>query len=515
MSTINIKRPILLSTVFLTGAFVLIIEVVAIRILAPYFGNTIFNYSSVITVILAALSVGYYTGGKVADKKPDFKLFYEIILCGGLGILLMQVVSENFLEGISRHFSLMIGPLVLAMMLFFIPAFLLGTLSPFAIKLLKVYVPDEGVGSISGKVFFWSTAGSILGSLAAGFVLIPRIGIDRIVVSVGIATTLLGLVAVVFLKEKKRVIIPALIVAALLSITTIDRLDNKKPHILYERDGTYEKLSIRRLQTPGGEIKIILLFQDLSPAGWMYENSDTHVVKYTQYYSLYKIFNPDAKDILAIGGGGYVVPKSYYNEIPDSTIDVAEIEPKLFDLGKKYFRVPTNDRLRNHIEDGRRFLHDSKKKYDVIYSDAYFSFATIPPHLVTKEFFELAKSKLNDKGIFIGNFYGDLTKRPKSLIYSVMKTFKSVFDNSYFFAVKSPTLNDMQNIMFVGYNSDKHIDIKDLDLGKYNDDLISSLPYKLIDTSDIDFSKYPLFTDNYSPAEYFTAISLRYLPKFR
>ena len=104
----------------------------------------------------------------------------------------------------------MSGPLVSALVLFFLPAFLLGTLSPFAIKLLKMYVPEEGVGSVSGEVFFWSTAGSIVGSLAAGFILIPRLGIDRIVISVGIAISLLGLVALILTKAKRRMVVSAI-----------------------------------------------------------------------------------------------------------------------------------------------------------------------------------------------------------------------------------------------------------------------------------------------------------------
>jgi spermidine synthase len=420
----------------------------------------------------------------------------------------------HYLETISAHFSLVSGPLASALILFFLPAFLLGMLSPFAIKLLTVHVPDEGVGSISGKVFFWSTVGSILGSLLAAFVLIPRLGIDRIVVSVGMAITLLGLSALIILKTKKKFVIPAIVLATLLSSLTVAQLFEKDLRALYKRDGVYEEVAIYITESMGfPQGKFLMLKQDLSPSGWMYLDSDEHVADYTKYYVLYKIFTPKAKDILAIGGGGYAVPKAYYKDIPDAIIDVVEIEPSLFDLAKKYFRVPTSDRLRNHVADGRRFLKDSEKKYDVIFGDAYYSLACVPPHLTTKEFFELTKSQLKDDGIFIGNFYGDLTTRSNSLMHILMKTFNSVFDNSYYFATTSPAIRIFQNIIFVGYNSDQRIDFKNLDLKKYNNALISSLPRKLINVSEIDFSVYPLFTDNYSPTEYFTAAGLRFLPK--
>ena len=184
-------RFCLLSTVTLTGMAVLIIEITATRILAPHFGNSIFTFSSVISTILAALAIGYYLGGRLADRKPSDSLFFAIIALAGFGVLLLQLLNQWLLPRIAQRLSMIDGPLLVSLLLFLLPALLLGMLSPFAIKLLHRR-DGGGVGGASGLVFFWSTLGSIAGSLGAGFWLIPGFGVSRIVISVGAGLILLG-----------------------------------------------------------------------------------------------------------------------------------------------------------------------------------------------------------------------------------------------------------------------------------------------------------------------------------
>ena len=236
----------------------------------------------------------------------------------------------------------------------------------------------------------------------------------------------------------------------------------------------------------------------------MFLESDELVFDYTKYYSLYKILKPDLKEALFIGGGAYSMPKALLAETTDTKIDVSEIEPSLFDLGKKYFRVPDNPRLKNYLEDGRRFLHDSNKKYDLIFSDVYFSFYSVPSHFTTKEFFEIAKNKLSDDGIFLGNFIGSLSRAGDSLLFSEIKTFQTVFPNSYFFAVRSPSIAEAQNIIFLGWNSDKKIDFNNPLIKEFPNEIIKNLSAKNIDISRFELLKYKELTDNHSPTDYLT-----------
>ncbi len=505
-----VKQNLLPISVFITGACVLIIEIVAVRVLSPHFGNTIFTVSSVISVILAALSVGYYAGGKFADKHPTMRWFFGIILVSGLVVVVIHFLGILLLPILSLSFSLVSGPLISSALLFLVPAILLGTLSPYAIKLQSIQEPGQGVGSVSGKIFFWSTLGSIIGSLLAGFVLIPNFGIDYIFISTGVVLFLLGFIPlIVFGFDKKRLIKSAFAILIFVGVAsfTVQQIKGKA---LYSKDGVYEKITI--YDSTQGSRPIRIFQQDRSASGAMFLDTDDPtdlVYGYTKYYSLYKIFNPDVKNALIIGGGAYSIPKALLAELPNATIDVSEIEPSLFDLAKQYFKVEDNPNLHNYTEDGRRFLRDSEKKYDLIFSDVYYSLFSIPAHFTTREFFVVAKEKLSDDGVFVANLIGDLSRQQPSLIFAEIKTFQSIFPNSYFFAIETPKKTNSQNIIFVGYNSDKKVDFNAPLILQNENPIISSLPTKIINLQRFDLSPYPVLTDNYSPVEYLTAEVLR------
>jgi spermidine synthase len=501
-----LKQNLLLISVFITGACVLIIEVVAVRALSPHYGNTIFTVSSVISVILAALSIGYYAGGKFADRHPSLQWFFGIILVSGLVVLAIHFLGIIILPILSVSLSLASGPLISSLLLFLVPALLLGTLSPYAIKLQSVQVPEQGVGSVSGKIFFWSTLGSIIGSLLAGFVLIPNFGIDYIFISTGVALFLLGLIPLaIFGFDKKRLIKSVLVVLVLTGITFF-AIQQIKGGALYSKDGIYEKITI--YDSTQGSRPIRVFQQDRSASGAMFLDSDDPtdlVYEYTKYYSLYKIFKPDVQNALVIGGGAYSIPKALLAELPNTTIDVSEIEPSLFYLSKQYFNVENNPNLHNYTEDGRRLLRDSNKKYDLIFSDVYYSLFSIPAHFTTQEFFTIAKEKLSSDGVFIANLIGDLSRQQPSLIFAEIKTFQNVFPNSYFFAVETLERTDSQNIIFVGYNSNKKVDLKTPSILQNPNPIISKLWTKIINLERYNLSPYPVLTDNYSPVEYLTA----------
>lgn len=502
------KKNILFLVVFITGACVLIIEVAAVRILSPFYGNTIFTVSSVMGVILAALSVGYYMGGKFADRHPSLSAFYGIILISGLCVLFIQLLNSLLLPLLGYMLSIVSGPLISALLLFFVPSFFLGTLSPFAIKLQEVRLTREGIGSITGKVFFWSTFGSIFGSLFSGFVLIPHFGVNKIIVAVGILLTILGLIPLAKIIAKKRLVFKIMLLASIGMLILISFfLSQYKGRVIYSHDGVYEKITIYDGKYLGRPTRFFV--QDCSYSGAMFLDSDELAFDYTKYYVLYQIFKPEIKEALAIGGGAYSVPRALLNELPDANIDVSEIEPSLFELGKKYFKVPDDKRLKNYVKDGRRLLHDTNKKYDLIFSDVYRALFSVPAHFTTEEFFQIARNKLSADGIFIANIVGSLSRQYPSLLFSEIKTFQSVFPNSYFFAVDSPEHLNAQNIIFVGYNSDKKIDFNNQQIKKNKNPIISGLAEKLINLDGLDFSLYPKLTDNFSPIEYLTANMLR------
>lgn len=501
------RSSILPCAVFITGACVLIIELIATRILSPFFGNTIYTVSSIVGVVLAALSIGYYAGGRLSDRWPNNKLFFALIAAGGISTLLLQAISLSVLPYFGRTLSLSSGPLIASSILFLLPSLLLGMLSPFAIKLQHVVTPEKGIGTVAGEMFFWSTLGSIAGSLSTGFVLTPHFGVDHIVLGTGFILLALGLIPLAIMGSGKlRTALGCIAVIALLfavQLPTMAEVLHRNEKVMYSKDGVYEKLSIIDGTYNGRPTRFFQ--QDRSLSGAMYLNSDEPVFDYTKYYSLYKVFKPDTKQALVIGGGAYTIPKALLHNIPDAHVDVSEIEPSLYSLGRQYFRVPSTPRLVNHTEDGRRLLQNTDTKYDMIFSDVYYSLYSIPRQFTTREFFQLAKSRLSTNGIFMANLIGDLSRQSPSLLLSEMRTFQQAFPNSYFFATVNPDSENRQNIIFVGQNSDAPLNLRAPALVSSSDPIIRNLASMQIDPIRFNLSQYPVLTDDYAPVEYMTS----------
>jgi predicted membrane-bound spermidine synthase len=498
-----VRRKKILFVVFFTGAAILVIEVSATRILASYFGNTLYSFSSVISTVLGALSLGYYYGGRTADKNPSRKNFYLIILSAGVSVAILYILSLILLPILGLILSPISGPLVSSIILFFAPSFLLGMLSPFAIKLESEAVSSREIGTISGEVFFWSTLGSIGGSLISGFFLIPSFGIDIIIM--GLALTLVAIGGVgagwrgISLKMAQNIdfIIFAVLIIAVLWWQDIHQ------RFLVAQDGMYEKLYVYDGSYEGKPTRFF--YQDTTASGAMDLVSGGLAYEYTKYYDAYRVFNHDIKRALVIGGGIYSIPKQLLIDLPQVTVDVAEIEPGLYDLAKKYFYLSDNPRLHNYTVDGRRFLRDTQEQYDFIFTDAYKSLYSMPIHLTTQEFFKTAEEKLTPDGVFMANIIGSLDSRAPSFTLSEIKTFRSVFPNTYVFATKSATSTEPQNLIFVGWKSNTVPDFNSPAVLDDKNPLIRSLGEKLVDFKSVDFSKYTMFTDNYAPVEYYSA----------
>ena len=196
--------------VFLSGGSILVMEIAAGRVLAPHFGNTLYTWTSMIGIILAALSLGYSIGGRLADQKPSSKLFFLLML-GGAGLVALVPALRGFLlPTMEESFSLRSGPVFAGLLLFAAPSCVLATLTPFAVKLAAR--GERSLGAVTGNLFTWSTVGSIVGTFATGFVFVPFFGLNGIFLTTGGAlalTAILGLylcgdLATLFSKRKTR-----------------------------------------------------------------------------------------------------------------------------------------------------------------------------------------------------------------------------------------------------------------------------------------------------------------------
>lgn len=466
-----------------------------------------------LSVILGALSVGYYVGGRLSDKYPRDSLFYTLIAASGASVILLRLLTLSVLPWLGSRFGITEGPLIVSMVLFFLPALILGTLSPFAIRLQQVHSPSKGTGTIAGEIFFWSTLGSIAGSLLTGFVLIPHFGVSHIIFGTAVLLLTLGLIPLLILRRKHPFSKPwlplAVFLLMLIALMIPGGLSKQvvQGKIQHSQDGLYEKITVYDGEFAGRPTRFFE--QDRSLSGAMFLDSDELVFDYTRYFNAYKLFNTEVKNALVIGGGAYSIPKALLSELPKATVDVSEIEPSLHTLARQYFRLPDDNRLTNYTADGRRVLQNSTKKYDLIFSDVYYSLYSIPTHFTTEEFFKNAHEQLNDNGVFVANLIGNLSRQEPSFILSEMRTFQAAFPNSYFFATNSPSSLETQNIMFVGYKGDKKIDFSGPGITEAADPFIKSLAARRIDPARFELTSYPKLTDNYAPVETLIAPALK------
>jgi spermidine synthase len=509
MSARNHKFAILLS-VTLTGMAVLIVEITATRMLAPFFGNSIFTISSVIGIVLAALGLGYYAGGVLSDRKPSAPWFFSLIVIAGFSVLLLQLLNAVLLPGIAYQLSLVHGPLIVSLLMFFLPAMLLAMLSPFAITLLHARA-GGGVGNASGLVFFWSTLGSIAGSLGTGFVLIPNWGISSIIIAVGSGLALLGSVGLFATRAKPGILPGGLLLLGLACGIALRHFAVAQPgDVVFAADGLYERIVIRDLPYRGRNARI--LWQDANVSGGVNLDDGSMAFDYTQYFDLYRLFTPELRTALAIGGGAYTVPAAILRGRPQAVVDVAEIDPTLHALAVRYFALAEDARLRNHVLDGRRFLHDSAGGYDLIFADAYRSFISAPPQFATREFFALAKSRLGANGVLIANYYGSLAADSRSMLYAELKTMRSVFPQVYVIATVSPASEQLQNFIFIGHNTahpERRTDLHRAAALPFAYPMLKGIAARELRPADAALESYPLLTDDFAPVEYYAANAIR------
>ncbi len=462
---IMLVRLIFFTTVFITGAAVLILEVSAVRLLAPYFGASLYVLSSVLTVILAALSLGYYIGGRLADRMPHFVPLYYIIGAAGILMLFLLLCAQFLLPATAPLFSVISGPLILSLIFFLLPAFLLGIDSPFVIRILTESTPNHSEqGATVGSVFFWSTVGSIVGSISAGFVLIPTLGLTLTIASTALVLILWSCIAMSSLiyinqTEKKESLLTKqyllLTISAAIMITGIlcFQLYRVAPPTIegsaavYKSDGFYSSIHIFDKSINGTSYRFLKGDTSNSSAITLYDPK--LVFGYTQTISIAEVLVPDAKNFLMLGGGAYTIPRYLYSKYPTLEIDVIELEPELFLLAQTYFELPVSETITNYAKDARVFLQSTSTTYDIFFSDIFNSGAFIPPHLSTVESYVALKARLAPEGIGLINVIGALHGETANLTDSLIKSIASVFPNYQIVALEGPESRDLQNIMII------------------------------------------------------------------
>ncbi|XOU94193.1 MAG: fused MFS/spermidine synthase [Candidatus Kerfeldbacteria bacterium] len=491
------KKYLLEIIVFISGAVVMIFEITGSRILSPYVGTSTFVWTSLIGVILASLSIGYWLGGKLADKKSDYKTLALIIFFAGLLIGLITLIKDNVLVSI-QHIIIDIrwASVISALTLFTIPSILLGMVSPYALKLKLDNI--DSAGKTAGNLYAISTIGSIVGTFSAGFFLIPLFGNAKILIFLSIILVVVSLLC--YSKKLLSTRIATIILILIISLINIPSPLNAIEEFI-DLDTSYSRVWIyndidKKTNEP---IKVLQISSDGHSA--IFLNNDELVYEYTKYYHLAKHFFPEFYSTLMLGGAAYSYPKDFLDKYDKATIDVVEIDPKLTELAREYFGLVDNDRLTIIHEDGRTFINISNKKYDVIFGDAFTSFYSIPYQLTTIEAVNNIYNLLSDNGLAIINIASAIEGDGGKFLRAEIATYQEVFPQVYIIPVFSPSDGKkFQNIIMIALKSNiiPSFESPDKELNKYLSNLW---------TKDIP-NDVPILTDDHAPVDYYLNIAL-------
>lgn len=480
-----------------TGACVLIIEVLATRILAPHFGSSLFTLSSVLGVTLGALSLGYYYGGMLADHNPSWRTFGTLLTLAGLTTILIWPLSVLVLPMLAGSLRSSTGPLLASVVLFLVPCAILGAFSPYAVALEKRFAPGFGAGRAAGNIFFWSTIGSIAGSIAAGFLLIPLLGIRTLIAAVGIALLIIGIV-ITLLNEKERARSASLILVAMLTSSFALAVPSST-HAVFAVDGLYQHIAVTDMMLDGQPVRI--LWQDRNASSGIPLENDDHAFRYTRSIAAAWADRPPPRRSLVIGAGAFMVPRTIAEASPQGTVDVVDIEPGLEKIAVEYFRYEPSPRVRSIIADGRTTLRDNGQ-YDLIMGDAYQATHSIPAHLTTQEFFRMTADHLTDEGMFVGNFIGSTDLTRYSYLPAAMRTLLTVFPNGRFYAMEDPKRTAIQNVIFIACKSGACIAPCSSAFKNNPDPILSTLCEREVPVRMEDLTMHPMLTDDYAPVEW-------------
>jgi len=432
--------------VFLSGAVLLALEIVASRVVAPFLGNSVYVWGALIGVFLGALAVGYVLGGLIADRRPSAASFAALVFLAGALIVPIPRIAPGVLEAITvSGVDPRTAPLVATIALFFLPAAVIGTLSPFAVRLRARTVAT--IGNVAGGLYALNTVGSIVGTLLAAFALLSWMSVPTIVYLLG--GTMMLLAVLTWLAAQRAA--PAALagaVALLLGVgIPVAGTPQSPPGRRFQQDTVYHRITV------DDEAGVRYLRLDAYwQSGMDLTDPRRTVFAYSDYLHLPLVFRPEASRVLFIGLGGGTAPRRYHEDYPGMTIDVVEIDPAVIAAARRYFGVPQDARMRLVAQDGRLFVTRSSGRYDIVVLDAYL-IDTIPFHLATREFFETVGTRLTPGGVLASNVIGALGGPRSAFFRAVYKTYREVFPAVYVFPTdwgRYGGRDSLRNIIIVG-----------------------------------------------------------------
>lgn len=490
------EKIILACVVFVVGGVGMVIEFVGFRLVTPYLGSSLMVWSAIVSVILGCLSIGYWFGGKLADKRPYIQTLTYILFLSGLSVASIKPLEFYMVPFlVARIDTVQISSPVVAFLLFGPANVLFGMVLPYAVRLALIRIKNSG--ALVGKLYACSTVGSITGTLLVGYYLLSHMGHAETLRYTALLLFLFSVLICFLQKNSWKKIVEIVIIVMVIFVTLF--INTPKVSYAVEIDTPYNRVWVLDVVEQDHVVRKIVN----NPSWDGYQSAVQLDAKDTLYSPIYRFFRlvdyfqPGIKTSLLIGGGGYTIPRDFLTRHKNATMDVVEIDPGMTAVAKKYLFLTDNPRLSIFHEDGRVYLNKATKKYDAIFLNAFDAEAKIPFHLITEEAFIQMKNNLTpDGGVYI-NIVAQMEGRGKAYFDAIYRSMSRVFPQVDVFPLFPSYPWEMQNILLVCFKTvqpDKELS-SDIELRNF-----FAHQYKTTVSEGI------VLTDNYAPLESLTAL---------
>ncbi|MGB3945431.1 MAG: fused MFS/spermidine synthase [Candidatus Saccharimonadales bacterium] len=400
---------------FITGFSLLTYELAAARVLAPSIGSSTYVWTGVIGVIIAALSLGFFVGGKVADSRNTIRDLVWLLFIAAITTIGTLLIYESMLDAIVDAFTDSRVQAVAAALTLFAPAsFFIGMTSPYLAKLNVLSLRSTGQSIASLDMF--NAVGGISGTFVTGFILFGYIGAHQ---AIGLVAILLLLASWLILPSwqwSRRLLLSlALLLYALTPPSVVEglvRIDTASSH--------YQVISgyINNQPVTG------LITGPNGTQSAVYTNGRTDLVFwYTNEISRLTAMRQPST-VLILGGGAFTLPQYLSSQLPGVKIDAVEIDPTLKSISEDYFGYRNPSNVREIFTDARAYVNSTDRRYDAIIVDVYGDTA-IPFSFITKEYGEALNKILNPDGVVIANVIGGFTGPCREAFAAVDAAYRS------------------------------------------------------------------------------------------
>lgn len=455
----KLSRRYLYLAVFIAGMSTLAVEFTTSRMLQTVYGTSNIVWANVIGLVLLFLTVGYFLGGRLADKRPFLHTFYQLVtftgFCSVFFLLLTSVVLKSAAAAMAEmQVGAIVSSLVAVVLSLAVPVTLLGCMSPFAIRLA---VHDVGeAGRVSGRVYAISTMGSLLGTYLPVLITIPLLGSRITAVLFGLVLLITGLIGL-WQTQRNTGLAAAILAILLIPVIFFWTHGGIKAYEgqIFETESAYNYIQVVRWD----DCNYLLLNEGQAFHSFYCDGGHVPTISVWSIMLAAPYFNegPIVVDNAAvIGLAAGTIPKQFTRVFGEIPIDGIELDPKIVQAGRDYFAL-TDPNINVIVGDGRYELNQLNKLYDVLTIDAY-KVPYIPWHLTTQQFFKEVQAHLTEDGVVAINV--GRAPEDRILIEAMTATMQTVFPtihaidvpgslNTILVATNQPTVpeNLAQNLM--------------------------------------------------------------------